>query len=162
MEKVKYSQLELFSESKDYAEVKTRAAHKLFLGYIRNYEKVILIIIGFTITGIISFSLGIEKGKKLIGQTVQVKPVIEKQALIKEPVRKDSLYNYTIQVASYQSKISAQKEVDRLRKKGHLPLVLSKGKYRVVCVGNFSDKKMATTLVLELKKQYRDCFIRRL
>lgn len=163
MEKVKYSQLDLFSPSKDYREVKTQTTNKL--GYIRNYEKVIVIIIGFIITSMVSFFWGVEKGKQLIPATAQIKPVterIKKQSLIKEPVRKDPLHNYTIQLASYRSKTSAQKEADALRKKGHLPLILSKGKYSVVCVGNFSDKKMATNLLPEFKKRYRDCFIRSL
>lgn len=168
MERPSHSQLELFSQSKDYPPAVKRSLNKVFFGYIRGYEKVLLAIIGFMITGIVSFSLGVEKGKKLTISSipdVPVKPTmtekIEKQDT-RPSIQEQGLYNYTIQVASYQSRTSAEKEAQTLRKKGHPPLILPKGKYSVVCVGNFADKKMATAMLSELKKRYRDCFIRRL
>ena len=63
MEKENYSQLELFSQTKDYGHSKINATHKSFLGHIRNYEKTLLIIIAFIIAIIVSFSLGVEKEK---------------------------------------------------------------------------------------------------
>jgi hypothetical protein len=65
-------------------------------------------------------------------------------------------------VASYQSKTHAQKEAEALRKKGVTPLVLSKGDYIIVCVGNFSNRDAAKSLLLDLRKRYQDCYIRRL
>lgn len=172
MEPKGVSQLELFSSTtKGAIETKAQTATRSFFCYLRSYERVIITLIGLVITGIVSFSLGIEKGKKLANTKLEsiASPKIqknlspEKQEVIKPPVVKDvAAENYTIQVASYQSKASAQREVEALRKKGLLPLVLSKGKYTVLCVGKFSNKETARSLLSELKKRYGDCFIRKL
>jgi len=58
------SQLELFSHSLGYSESKGRLT-SYFLRRIWVYEKVILFTIGFIITAVIAFSLGVEKGKTL-------------------------------------------------------------------------------------------------
>ena len=185
MDKINYSQLELFSQSKDYDRLRSKQKmSKTFLSYIWNYEKTLLIIIGFIISGIVSFSLGVEKGKKLailktnshldIAVKIQqpainlttsqnrYQPVIKKQDSIQQAEPKNYIQNYTIQVASYQSKTHAQKEAEALRKKGVTPLVLSKGDYIIVCVGNFSNRDAAKSLLLDLRKRYQDCYIRRL
>lgn len=175
MREKKYSQLELFSPSKDSLPVKTGILNP-FLSYVWNYEKTILIIICFIITGIVSFSLGVEKGKRItmlksnsnldIATGKQISPFLEKtdtqQPLTTQPQTPLQLQNYTIQVATYQTKTHAQIEAEALRKKGLLPLVLSKSGYTVLCVGNFSNQGAAKSLLSELKKRYRDCFIRRL
>lgn len=67
MEKNERSQLELFNPPKNNTQTKTQDNFSL-LGYIRNYEKIILFIICFIITGIISFSLGVEKGKNILSR----------------------------------------------------------------------------------------------
>ena len=72
-----------------------------------------------------------------------------------------SLY-YTIQLASYKKESSAKKEAEALKKKGFLPLVLNKGEYTIVCVGNFKYKNNASPLLPELRKRYQDCFVSRL
>lgn len=186
MERKNYSQLELFS--KDYSEVKTEIPRS-FLQYLCGYEKTILIIIGFIITGIISFSLGIERGKRItalkinsnmdmaqklpasisnqiISQKVtkqdKYQPLVEKQVIIKPQEPKQDTESYTIQVASYQSKAFAEKEADKLKKKGLTPLVISKGKYIVVYVKISTDKETAKSLLTQLKKRYGDCILRRL
>jgi cell division septation protein DedD len=70
--------------------------------------------------------------------------------------------NYTVQVASYKNRQAAQKEIEILKKRGMKPLILYKGKYLVVCVGSFPDRKAAQSLLWELKKRYGDCIVRRL
>lgn len=180
MEKARHLQLELFSQGqKGHSEAKSRTLGHFFLNYIWNYEKIILIIIGLVITGIVSFSLGVQRGKSLVEKyqiltpktksesaivpKTQEQPKIEKQDMIRQITSAGPLqYNYTIQLASYQNKTSAQKEAQELKRKGYLPLVLSKGQYIVLCVGNFSNKETARPILSELKKRYQDCFIRRL
>lgn len=61
MENDNYSQLELFLQSNEYT--KQTQERKSFLRRIWHYERAILIIIAIVITGIISYSLGVEKGK---------------------------------------------------------------------------------------------------
>ncbi len=170
MEKDRHSQLELFSQGqKGHSETKPRTLDFSLFNYIRNYEKVILIIIAVVITGIISFSLGVERGKHLVEKYQNAPRVIQSENIVApktktQPVTsEDSLrYNYTIQLASYQNKISAEKEGEALKRKGLSPLVMPKGKYTILCVGNFADKETARSLLSQLKKRYQDCFLRRL
>jgi hypothetical protein len=166
----KNTQLELFSGQNNSASHGIQRDES-FIKYIQGYERVILLIIAFLACGIISFSLGVEKGKrvnlasKLIEPTDLPKPIVvplpQKQEETKEPA-KDLLQNYTVQVASYKTRQKAESEAKNLRKKGHQVLVLSKGNYIVVCAGSFSTKTKAQTILSQLKKEYRDCILRRL
>jgi hypothetical protein len=183
MEKTGSGQLELFSQAKSGVQGNASAS-KVFITCISKYERVLLIFIGFVITGIISFSFGVEKGKssamlktdshldiaaKVVPAPIVVAaPVFDKAAnnepyqLAKEIKSKEFIQNYTIQVASYMNRISAQKDAEALKKKGLSTTVLSKGKFSVVCVGSFMNREEAETLLPRLKKQYQDCRIRRL
>ncbi|MFH0791583.1 MAG: SPOR domain-containing protein [Candidatus Omnitrophota bacterium] len=58
------AQLELFSQDRNGGFEKKAASGGL-LTYIRGYEKIILILIGFIITAVVSFCLGVEKGRRL-------------------------------------------------------------------------------------------------
>jgi len=180
MDKEYNHQLELFSQTKGRNQTKTGAS-KLFISYISKYEKAILIIIGFVITGIASFSLGVEKGKNFIllktdshldiavlpkpSSTVSTPKQITKDQQYQSKEKdelKEYIQNYTIQVASFLKRVNARKEADTLKRKGLSPLVLSKGKFSIVCVGNFSKRKEAESLLPKLRKRYQDCLIRRL
>lgn len=87
MERNERSQLELFNQPKDTARINNPDNFSL-LGYIRNYEKIILFIICFIVTGIIAFSLGVEKGKKHLEPAVN-----QKYDLAVNPVRELSSSN---------------------------------------------------------------------
>ena len=176
MEKQANLQLELFTQTKNAASSGTsRKVSSFFLARIWNYEKTILIIIAVIITGVVSFSLGVEKGKRLtlFKQAAPVTPI--KQAAVEDravpqatqeqkkqqasPTQKEG---YIIRLASYKIKTHAQKEAELLKKKGLEPLVLSKGIYTVLCVGNIPNKQTASSLLTELRKRYRDCYLARL
>lgn len=188
-----HSQLELFSAPENSAGVKA-TVHGQLWGYVQNYEKAIIVSICFLLSSVISFTLGIEKGKRLSFikenpkfdlatpkqatepmvspstpytrselSRAESRDAVEPPALRLRSVQAQKNFkNFTIQLASYQKKAYAQKEADTLKKKGLTPLVISKGAYIIVCVGNFSDKERAKYLLSELKKKYRDGFIRRL
>jgi hypothetical protein len=180
MENQSNLQLELFSKTEDAGNLKSKKASNAFLVYIWNYEKTILVIISFIITGIISFSLGVEKGKRLstlknsrLDMALTTQPsdrpmpknknpnsVITKENTVKEP-QPSQKQDYIIQLASYKTKAYAQKEMEFLKKRGFSPSVLSKGNYAVLCVG-FSTRETAQSLLSELKKRYKDCYLRRL
>ena len=180
MDKEHYNQLELFSDTKNPGPARTHIS-KAFISYISKYEKIMLIIIGFAITGIAAFSLGVEKGKSfmLLKTDSHLDIAVKPQSTLSvsahkqitndqqyQPKEKDELkeyiQNYTIQVASFLNRINAQKEAAILKRKGLSPLVLPKGKFSIVCVGNFSKREEAESLLSKLKKQYQDCRIRRL
>lgn len=167
--------MELFSQPKGAVELKAHLPGNLF-SFIRHYEKTLLLVICFIIAGIISFSLGVEKGKRITKVTLQnnmaipqaQEPRADKAQNIPaapakpQPKIKEYIENYTIQVASYKTRGSAQTEAEVLRKKGFSPLLIPKSGYIVLCIGNFSTKETARTSLSEFKKLYRDCFVRRL
>lgn len=196
MDRQNNSQLELFSKAADLGDSVKSVSNKPFLDFIWNYEKAILTIIGIIFISIISFSLGVEKGKKISalknnsffdiasGQLHQKNKLVEKQASSQiktlDQKEQDELLvakkagitnglsaltgkqGFTIQLASFKTKALAQKEAGALEKKGLSALVLTKGKYTILCVGNFTKKETAQSSLSELKKQYKDCYIRRL
>ncbi|MFH0738692.1 MAG: SPOR domain-containing protein [Candidatus Omnitrophota bacterium] len=164
MNKANHSQLELFSHSRGASAGSVLSQN--FLSRIWHYEKAILTIIGFIIVGIISFSFGVEKGRRtlisrdsvVIKQTVQPIQRAPAQVIIQNQAEGV----YTIQVASFQTRNLAQKEEQLLKNRGHQTLLLAKSGYIVLCVGKFSDKNTARAKLSELKKRYGDCYIRRL
>ena len=175
MDKATGLQLELFSGADNGSLASSRGKNPSFLKRVRNYERIMLLIIGIAATAIISFSFGVEKGKKLsllqnnprfdIGiraeQVLPRQPIKQEPAVITEP-KEDIKTAFTIQLASYKTKSYAEKEAQALKKKGLIPLILTKGKYVVLCVGSFTNKEKALSLLTQLEKKYNGCRIRRL
>ena len=205
MNKERPSQLELFSREQDSQRLVVRPVDSGLIDYIKLYEKAILLIIGFVITGIMAFCFGVEKGKTIavsssatrfdvavqrVGDKTpavftkkelsklstpenqgqdeifsikgQLKNMPAKQEIILKQQPEQGKNAYTIQIASYQARESAEKEMAQLRKTGFSPLVIKKSGYNVVCVGTFNNKEKAKSLLSQLKSKYRDCYIRRL
>jgi len=171
MEKETGNQLELFSKPKDEFKLPGNRFDKAyFTKYIWGYEKTILIVIAFLVTGIVSFSLGVEKGRRaqvnqpgIMASKPQIlQPQSETGTVAKQPVALPLQEAYTIQVASFKANSYAQKEVELLNKRGYKAVTLNKGEYIILCVGNFPSKEQAQSLLLELNRYYKDCRIRRL
>ena len=191
MEKGNFSQLELFSQGKDSSLSKSELPGAL-RGYLRHFEKTVLAIIVFLITAVVAFCLGVEKGKKVTGfkgnlqfdtavnrqefKTAPVSPVPvmtgnvvsdkAKSSTVTPaesvaPINKDN-GGFTVQVATYATRSSAQNEIGKLKKRGFAPVIVSKGGYNIICVGSFTKKEMAKSLLSKLRQNYRDCYIRRL
>lgn len=74
----------------------------------------------------------------------------------------ENVQKYTVQIASFKTSVLAQKEAQALKNIGYTPIIATKGKYTVILVGSFMDKEAANSLLTQLKKRYKDCFIRRL
>ena len=81
---------------------------------------------------------------------------------IKTPLEDLKNKTYTIQVASFKREEYALAEAQDLKKKGHDILVLGKGQHFIVCVGKFLSENEAKIFSGKLKKQYKDCLVRRL
>jgi len=182
-------QLEIFSlEHTGSRPIKKQTS---FLSFVWGHEKIILMIIALLAGCVISFSLGVERGKKSVLKKEPISNIASqnlnlqqnlKQLPVKEAVIQNKplnqpatvvttaksaatakgFQNYTIQVATYKSKNSAQKEVRDLKNKGFKPMVFSKDDRIQLCVGQFFTKDEAQSYLKELKKRYQDCFIRRL
>ncbi|MBL7130871.1 MAG: SPOR domain-containing protein [Candidatus Omnitrophica bacterium] len=135
--------------------------HKIpfnFFNIAKRNEKVILIVIVLIVIFGISFSLGIEKGKR----STKSRPIKKEQVLKKKISRLNKERGYTIQVATFKNRMRAEKEAKRLKDRGRRSFVEKVGIYFRVCVGNFLDKKEAKAALDELRKTYQDCLIRRL
>lgn len=179
-------QLELFKFDQDDSKISKREKYRpKFFSLVRVHEKAISMVIIFLIVSLVSFSLGVEKGKGLATKQPEQREekkffaeltkervdepkgriaedsTEEKQSLKEEEKKKD-ISKYTVQVATFKTETYAQKEAERLKKKGHLALIVPSGTYLTVCVGNFSEKQKARISLNQLKETYRDCFIRRL
>ncbi|MFH1504722.1 MAG: SPOR domain-containing protein [Candidatus Omnitrophota bacterium] len=156
-----------------------------------NQYKVILSLDKFILAGvliliflILSFSLGVEKGKKIVFRSnieqekkTEKEPIKENSAVIAEKqlesseqgeqlkdkaeIKEDKL-KYRVQVASFQKENSAREEAEKLREKGHQALIVKRGKYTVVYVGEFDTKKEAINKLNTLKERYKDCILRKL
>ncbi|MFH1457719.1 MAG: SPOR domain-containing protein [Candidatus Omnitrophota bacterium] len=192
MEKESPYQLELFSSSKESSCLKDQRLDNLFFNFVRNYEKTILVIIGIVTASIISFGLGVEKGKKITiakpglrldmatGVSSRAAPVVTATAEKSAPsgsaapggesVKAEEQsapkllkqQGYVIQLASYKQRNLADKEAEALKKKGFSALILKKGSFTVLYVGHFASKESASSMLSELRKRYGDCYVRRL
>lgn len=198
------SQFELFpgTESNYDTTLKTRYH---FAPVTLSWDNIIIAGIVIVILLTLFFSLGVERGRKLInpsGDSAQVNqgkgegrltdlpaakqmPIeqllpeqSEKESMMMKPSVMDSpqkivapaqesisgsgVSRYTIQVASFKEMEYAQREAADLKKKGYDILLLPKGGHVIVCVGKFTNKEKAVVTQNRLKKQYKDCLVRRL
>jgi hypothetical protein len=71
---------------------------------------------------------------------------------------------YTVQVASYKTNNGAQKEAATLKQKGFSDVfIVPKGKYVILCIGNFEKKEEADFFgQKKLKSRYQDLRVRSL
>ncbi|MDD5477002.1 MAG: SPOR domain-containing protein [Candidatus Omnitrophica bacterium] len=145
-EKQDYSQSELFTQSLDNGHYKPHIPKNPFFLRIRGYEKAMLLIMGLVLVSIISFSMGVENGKRA--------------AFAKNSGQDQN--GYTIQVASFKNKELALRYAQSLKSDGLAPMVFAKGNYIILCVGKFSNQENAQPLLIQLQRTYAGCRIRRL
>ncbi len=173
------SQLELFGDIKG-ALGQAPQKRGSFFGRMQGYEKKVLLVICFIVVAIAAFSLGVEKGKKITPEVnlvaaktqvvlpeapeKQAPALMRKEDSVNPKEAKSPLERYTIQVASYKTARYAQQEAEEFRKKGLTPLIITKGVYTVLYVGNFPDQEAAKSALSELKRQkrYAGSMVRRL
>lgn len=182
-------QLELFSGSIDSSDTgKSRITPWQNLVHL-NIEQAIMISVIVLMVIVLSFSLGVEKGKRidnvlnnqntLISEVqLPTRPVVKevkqevetKHEILQKIEPRDKVIRqqpretneYTIQVASFKKRSSVDEEAKSLQKKGYEVVILPKGNYIILCVGKFSKKEEATSFLGKLRKQYKDCLIREL
>ena len=131
-------QIELFSSKNEI--IKEAQDLGSAINYFRHHERIILTIICCLLLSIVSFSLGVKRGKQLMLSHSKEVPLQKTQTIKKEvksseikqtpaplkkeiePVKKQA--NFTIQVATYKTKTYAKREAEKLEKKR--PLYLSR------------------------------------
>jgi cell division septation protein DedD len=68
---------------------------------------------------------------------------------------------YTLQAATYGNEEYARQDAVLLKDKGFQSFLIKSGKYWLLCVGNFSNKESASSLLRKLPGQYRSSQVRR-
>lgn len=136
-----------------------------------SYENAIFLVIGFVMSCVISFSLGVEKGRHDVEaagktkETVRSEPgqVPARVAAVTETVfeEKKEPSLYSINVAAFRKKQSAEQAMAGLRREGYKAAVRRSGLYYQVYIGGFDERSGAEKLLKELKKKYNDCYIRK-
>lgn len=142
-------------------------------------EHLIFITIGIIILALIAFSLGVERGKSVTLRDRRVEgakapgpskedtglnsaaPEEERSGIEYEAAEKPVL-DYTVQVASYVSRGTAESRAGELKSKGYEAFVLHKGSYYVMCIGRFPDRQSANAERDSLRKEYSDCLVRKI
>ncbi len=75
--------------------------------------------------------------------------------------KKETQGRFIIQIGSFLSRTNANQEASVLKKRGFSPLIISKGRYNILCVGSYPTKEAAQASLNKLQKSYQGCFIRR-
>lgn len=176
------SQLEMFQPS-EYMAPQERQGKKdnSYLEKTRGYYKVMYVFTAVIIASLASFSIGVEKGKRIAFHSASriipalppaaaiapvIPPAIPKPIIPQENIiiKKDSapMESFTIQVASVSQKGSITNELARLKNKGYAGFSLAKGKYTIICVGKYYGKVEAQSSLNKIKNHYPDSMLRRL
>lgn len=108
-------------------------------------------------TAAVNTQVAAENVKPLTSPVAQPRAIVVAQEPAKTPTG-----GFTIQVASASSTASAKGLADSLTKKGFAAFTKQSGKYTIVLAGNFPKKEDAQIRLKELKKTYKDCFIRKI
>lgn len=154
-------QLELFKNIKTLPLSPSKRKSYLKQGQSYNQRDLVILII-FVFGIILSYSIGVEKGKSLNNKLLTQNVVKIKKQPSLVLAQKIPEVKYTVQVATYKKSSYAQKEKNNLSKKGFQVFILTKGNLLQLCVGTFSAKEEAKKYLQRLKKYYPDCFLRRL
>lgn len=174
-------QLKFFQGSLEPQESRKRRFIRIYL------DTVVLVTIINVLVLILSFSLGIERGRKIAylpgakevtvdspntpqTNTVKKEPahiqdeetVVEQKEAQSEEKIKPPKEHYGIQVASYAKENIAKSEKKRLESSGFSTILSKQGKYLVIFVSGYQTKKEAEKIKGQLKKRYSDCIVRKL
>ena len=101
MEREENIQLDLFSQS-GRPQAQSSPERVRFFSYIRSYERNILLIIGIVVTGIICFSIGVEKGKRISASKITNSLVVMPDAQPKAAITKNVVPANTLQAKQFQ------------------------------------------------------------
>lgn len=157
-------QPELFGEFRESERKKSifqggTAPEKTFV-FVFSREKLILSFIAFIIALAIMFAVGFEKGRKSVlsrnavrqARVVNVNP---------EPLKTVLPKAYTIQVATYRSKESAQQEGIKLKGRGFPVVIIGINGIYQILVGEYAAEKDARQTLNVLKKTHSGSYIRK-
>lgn len=140
------------------------------------YENIIFLLIGFVISCIIFFSLGVEKGRRDIDRgfskglfstssnniiRAESRIVAESNDVQEKEKARSLRQEYVIQLAAFKTKSSAEEQMKKLRQDGFAAEVKKSGDYYQLYVGGFDKKTGAGKVLSKLRERYKDCYIKR-
>ncbi|MBU1086479.1 MAG: SPOR domain-containing protein [Candidatus Omnitrophica bacterium] len=108
------------------------------------------------------------KPKKIIVVPEAVEEIIEQKQIKIDPIEEKQIVKkvvspadgYIIQLVTYSTDSTANKEVTRLNDLGLDGHVLKSGEYYVVYAGTYNSKIKAKEKLARFKERYKDCFVR--
>jgi hypothetical protein len=133
------------------------------------YENIVFLFIGFLISCVICFSLGVEKGRQdatrtssftegvAVADTERQWPEDSTPAAVETVAAEPK--GFVVQLATVKSKDSAEKEVNRLIDDGYGARARKSGEYYQIYVGVFSKKAEADRMKEGLIRRYNDCYV---
>ncbi len=68
---------------------------------------------------------------------------------------------YSIQAAAYSNLSRAEKEARKARSRGNEAIIDSSGKYHLLLIGKFKNRKEAVALRKKLSSTYKGCYVRK-
>ena len=126
---------------------------------------------------IVSFAMGVERGKRLAPLAVAARRIEEappakepeakkkaetkKEPEIKAPSRGTPAGIYAIQLISYKKKRLAEREQRKLSGKNIEAFIVPSGEWFQVCAGGYADMREAGRALEKFSKDYKGCFIRK-
>lgn len=142
-------------------------------------ERLVFVSIGIIMLLVVSFALGVEKGKaisvktlsaasvpaqpaQVTLQTVPVNTVVQKAAhnITVSPGLTDKGKPYMVVAASFSKEAYAAKEADRLKRMGFEAFVLKSEPYYIVCIGSFVNKDSAQKILNKVRQTHQDAYVR--
>jgi len=120
---------------------------------------------------IISFALGVERGRRMVVKEAEAPKITQKsdKAEIKlEPIEATAApatknaaeLPYTIQLVSFKQKEPAEQEKRKLLKRNIEAFIAPSGNWYQVCAGNYETVKDAEKALKDFKKDYKGSFVR--
>jgi len=131
---------------------------------LQSPEKILFLLIGIFLLLILTFCLGIEKGKRVFQGYVESKKSTGrniKTIVVESPKQDLKTAVYTIQLATYKKQKYANQELNKLKE--HNAWVERQGNMWVIYSGKFKTQKEAKEVLAKIKKQnrYKDAFLRK-
>jgi len=145
-------------------------------------ENLVFITIIIIMVTVLSFSLGVERGKRLGNAKIirpeknytKIEKKITKPAFLKDNldntqaaevkqeqvIIRDKTRRYTIQIVAYRDKGTAEKKVSSLREEKRSAFIIPENGLFQVCIGRYKTLKEAKADVKNLQSKYSDCFTR--
>lgn len=138
-------------------------------------ENLVLFCIIVIMVIVLSFSLGVERGKRfdIVKETVVEKeaaPALKAEFSVieKEPPARlkaggpapKAAAKYTIQVATFRKESAVDEEIKRLKKNGFSAFTVPIKDMFQVSVGKYATLEEAEPDLRKLRERYKDCFVR--